>query len=79
MYQFKPSAKHEIERAGVNQADIAERADYDRHEFNKRLNKTGKMRPATANRVARAFGQLANISQDAALGLLFDEIDVAAR
>jgi len=33
------------------------------------------VRPATANRIARAFAEEAHTTQDAALALLFDEIN----
>lgn len=76
MYQFKPDAKDQIDRAGIVQAELAGAANMDRFHLNKRLRECGRVRPATANRIARAFGERTNVSQDAALATLFEEISV---
>ena len=76
MYRFKPDAKDQIERTGQTQSDIARHADYDRHTMNRKLSRGGNLRPATANRMAKAFAELAHVSQDDALRLLFEEITV---
>lgn len=74
MYKFKPEARDAIERAGIVQAQLAEEAGMDRFHLNKRLREAGNVRPATANRIARAFAEQTKTTQDAALALLFDEI-----
>ena len=76
MYRFKPDAKDQIERSGHSQADIARIAKYDYREMNKRLLRGGNVRPATANRIARAYAEVAHVSHDQALQLLFEEIIV---
>jgi hypothetical protein len=76
MYQFKSDARDQIERAGIVQAELAAAANMDRFHLNKRLRGQGHVRPATANRIARAYAEQARITQDAALSLLFEEINV---
>jgi plasmid maintenance system antidote protein VapI len=76
MYRFRADAKDQIDRAGVTQAAIARGAAYDRHVLNRKIAHQANVRPATANRIARAFGQYANLSQDAALAILFEEISI---
>lgn len=76
MYKFKPDAKDQIDRAGIPQAEIARRADYDRFELNKRIARQALVRPATANRIARALAEAARMEHDTALALLFDETEV---
>jgi plasmid maintenance system antidote protein VapI len=77
MYRFRADAKDQIDYAGVTQAAIARGAGYDRHVLNRKIAQQANVRPAIANRIARAFGQSANMSQDAALAVLFEEISVA--
>ena len=79
MYRFRPDAKDQIDRAGVTQASVARGAGYDRHTLNRKIAQQANVRPATANRIARAFGTHADMSQETALALLFEQINVEPR
>jgi hypothetical protein len=76
MYRFRSDAKGQIDHAGVTQATIARGANYDRHVLNRKISQQANVRPATANRIARAFAEATGTTQDAALAALFEEIGV---
>jgi hypothetical protein len=63
MYRFRTDAKDQIDRAGVTQATIARGAAYDRHVLNRKISRQANVRPATANRIARAFGTVTGIGR----------------
>ncbi len=74
MYRFRHTAADAIGDAGLTQAALAARAGYDRKELNKRLNRRGVVRHASASNIAQAFADLARTTKDHAMQMLFEEI-----
>ena len=70
---FKPDAAEQIALAGIQQSQIAARADLDPSNLNRRIKNRSRLRLTTAARIASAFAELRGISQAEALSFLFEE------
>mgnify|MGYP002734715792 CR=1 FL=1 len=70
---FRENAAETIALAGIVQSRLAELAGIDRHHLNRRITKRTALRLVTAGNIARAYAELANITQQAAFELLFEQ------
>lgn len=75
VYHFTSGARTALERAGVTQTEIAKAAGISRFHINRRLQGQGNLMPVTANKIARAFADVMQITHSEALTLLFEELD----
>lgn len=74
MYIFTANAADQIGMAGVAQAEVARKAEIDRHHLNKKINSRTPLRLPTAARIARAFAELTGMTQAEAMAQLFDQV-----
>jgi hypothetical protein len=74
IYQAKPELGDLFTRAGLRQAEAARKAEIS--VFTLAHVASGRQRASapTAHRIARVYADAANVSQDEAIALLFDEI-----